>query len=138
MTFQLNEKLEKDTVCIGDFALSRVLLVNDQRFPWVILVPRQNDVEEYFDLSAQNYTTLMAESLYVARMMSQHFQASSMNIAALGNVVRQLHVHHVVRFESDECWPSPIWGKGSAVPYEHHALDALVKVYQSLLSECLE
>ena len=103
MKFELHPQLAADTFVIGDLPLCRVLLMNDARFPWVILVPRRKDISEIYDLTMQDQQLL--------------WQADKMNIAALGNVVPQLHVHHVARFKTDAVWPKPIWGQGVAESY---------------------
>lgn len=117
MKFQLHSQLEADTFVIGDLPLCRLLLMNDARFPWVILVPRRMDVSEVYDLPMQEQQMLWQESALVAEKLMQLTKADKMNLAALGNVVPQLHVHHVARFKTDAVWPKPIWGQGTAEPY---------------------
>ncbi|WP_417549601.1 HIT domain-containing protein [Methylophaga sp.] len=117
MKFELHPQLAADTFVIGDLPLCRVLLMNDARFPWVILVPRRNDISEIYDLSMQDQQLLWQESALVAEKLMKLTEADKMNIAALGNVVPQLHVHHVARFKTDPVWPKPIWGQSTAEPY---------------------
>ncbi len=117
MKFELHPQLAADTFVVGDLPLCRVLLMNDARYPWVILVPRRMDVSEVYDLSMQDQQLLWQESALVAEKLMKLTQADKMNIAALGNVVPQLHVHHVARFKTDAVWPKPIWGQGNAKPY---------------------
>ncbi|WP_439503461.1 HIT domain-containing protein [Methylophaga sp.] len=117
MKFELHPQLAADTFLIGDLPLCRVLLMNDARFPWVILVPRRKDISEIYDLSMQDQQLLWQESALVAEKLMKLTEADKMNIAALGNVVPQLHVHHVARFKTDAVWPKPIWGQGVAEPY---------------------
>lgn len=117
MKFQLHAQLEADTFVVGDLPLCRLLLMNDARFPWVILVPRRLDVSEVYDLPMQEQQMLWQESALVAEKLMQLTKADKMNLAALGNVVPQLHVHHVARFKTDAVWPKPIWGQGTAEPY---------------------
>ena len=109
--FELHAQLQKDCVVVGDFTLCRVLLLNDSQYPWFILVPRREDITEIFQLSAADRGQLMAESCLLAETLKDAFAADKMNIAALGNVVSQLHVHHVVRYRADAAWPAPVWGK---------------------------
>lgn len=117
MKFLLHPQLEADTLVVGDLPLCRLLLMNDARFPWVILVPRRLDVSEVYDLPMQEQQMLWQESALVAEKLMQLTKADKMNLAALGNVVPQLHVHHVARFKTDAVWPKPIWGQGTAEPY---------------------
>lgn len=133
--FVLDERLQNDTILIGRLPLCQVLLMNDKRFPWVILVPARNDVFEYYHLSESDRTQLMKESTLVVEKMSDHFSASSMNIAALGNVVPQLHQHHVCRYTDDPAWPNPVWGHSTGVPYQADELEIRVKELQSLLQQ---
>lgn len=124
--FELDPVLSADTLVVGDLTLCRVLLMNDSQFPWVILVPRRPQLVELADLSEQEYRQFYTESRAVAVAMMKHYDGHKMNIAALGNVVAQLHVHHVVRYHDDPVWPAPIWGKLPAVPYE--ADDAALQI----------
>ena len=117
MKFELHPQLAADTFVVGDLPLCRVLLMNDARFPWVILVPRRKDISEIYDLSMQDQQLLWQESALVAEKLMKLTEADKMNIAALGNVVPQLHLHHVARFKTDPVWPKPIWGQGAAEPY---------------------
>jgi diadenosine tetraphosphate (Ap4A) HIT family hydrolase len=123
--FELDKRLENDTITIGDFQLSRVLLSKDSRYPWCILVPRVNAITESYQLSEQQQIQLCQESAWVASQLMVMFKGDSMNVAALGNVVSQLHVHHVVRFENDACWPGPIWGVGQSTPYTQSDLKSV-------------
>lgn len=133
--FLLDERLQKDTILIGRLPLCQVLLMNDKRFPWVILVPARNDVFEYYHLSESDRTQLMKESTLVAEKMSDHFSAKSMNIAALGNVVPQLHQHHICRYSDDPAWPQPVWGHSPGIPYDADELEVRVKELQGLLEQ---
>ncbi|ASP39559.1 HIT family protein [Bacterioplanes sanyensis] len=135
--FRLDERLQADTAWIGRLPLSQVLLMNDARYPWVILVPVRTDVFEIYHLSEQDRIQMAKESALVAEKLADHYAARSMNIGALGNVVPQLHVHHVVRKEGDPAWPAPVWGHSTAVPYEAAALEQTVHELQSLLGSHL-
>lgn len=116
--FELDSRLQNDTFFVCDLTLSRVLLMNDSQFPWLILVPMRNDVAEIIDLTEQEQQMLLSESAKVSKAMQNLFSPHKLNVAALGNVVKQLHVHHVARFENDVAWPKPVWGNQSSVAYE--------------------
>lgn len=125
--FVLDERLQQDTCWLADLPLCRVLLMNDARYPWLILVPRVAAVSEVFELDEAQQHQLWDESRLLAQAMQGVFAADKMNIATLGNVVRQLHMHLVVRIEGDESWPAPVWGRGAAVPYSASGQDAVRK-----------
>ena len=135
--FQLDPRLAADTFLVGDTPLSQVLLMNDARYPWLILVPRRSDVTEPFQLSEADQAQLWQESMRLGEAMKVHFAADKLNIAALGNQVAQLHVHHIARFHADDAWPGPVWGVGSAVPFRDIARDALLDDLRSLLQQPL-
>ena len=130
--FQLDPRLQSDTTFIGRLPLSQVLLMNDSRYPWVILVPARNDVFEIYHLSEADRIQLAKESSWVLEKMADQYAAKSMNVAALGNVVAQLHVHHIARFKDDQAWPGPVWGHSPAVPYSPDALEKRVHELKSL------
>lgn len=117
MNFQLHTQLAQDTYYLGDFPLCALLLSKDANYPWFILVPRQNNIREAFELTATDYTQLQQESLQLSQALQQGFSADKMNIAALGNMVPQLHLHHIVRYTSDVAWPNPVWGFAEAKAY---------------------
>lgn len=123
--FKLDERLLKDTVALGDLALCRVLLMNDSRYPWLILVPRCADMSEVFQLSAAEQQQLWQETSHVGQVLKDVFQADKINIATLGNVVKQLHMHVVVRMQDDAAWPAPVWGNGAARAYTGELLTAM-------------
>lgn len=129
--FKLDERLLKDTVALGDLALCRVLLMNDSRYPWLILVPRCADMSEVFQLSAAEQQQLWQETSHVGQVLKDVFQADKINIATLGNVVKQLHMHVVVRMQDDAAWPSPVWGNGAAQAYTGEALAAMLARLQA-------
>ena len=118
----LDQKLAEDSVFVVDWPLSQLRLINDSRFPWLVLVPRVSNIEEIFQLSDEDQQQLLQESSQLAKTLSTSFKADKLNVAALGNVVRQLHVHHIVRYVDDCCYPSPVWGIGEALPYQEHEL----------------
>ncbi|QHS10769.1 HIT domain-containing protein [Sinimarinibacterium sp. NLF-5-8] len=115
--FELDPRLAADTLLIGDSLHHRYLLMNDARYPWVILVPRGNGLREIYQLDPQAQQALAQESLHLGQTLMTHFGGHKLNVAALGNVVAQLHIHHIVRFEDDDAWPAPVWGKHPAIPY---------------------
>jgi diadenosine tetraphosphate (Ap4A) HIT family hydrolase len=107
----------QDTLPVGDFPLCRLLLSNDSNYPWFILVPRRADISEVFELSESEQAQLWKETSQLAQILSELFSADKMNVAALGNVVKQLHMHVIVRHIGDAAWPAPVWGKMAASPY---------------------
>ncbi len=126
-SFQLDPRLAADCTEIGDLGLCKLLLMNDARYPWVILVPMQPDMVEILDLLPLQRTALYIEIESVMEAMQRVCSPYKLNVAALGNAVRQLHVHVIARQEGDAAWPGPVWGKGEAKKYEPAARDALVK-----------
>jgi diadenosine tetraphosphate (Ap4A) HIT family hydrolase len=108
MTFQLHPRLKANCAVVGDLPLCRLLLMDDANYPWCILVPRRNDIREIYELSEADQQQLLRESSTLARVMMELFTAEKMNIAALGNVVPQLHVHHIARYARDAAWPKPV------------------------------
>jgi diadenosine tetraphosphate (Ap4A) HIT family hydrolase len=133
--FNLDQRLQNDTILIGRLPLCQVLLMNDKRDPLVILVPAHNDVYEYYHLSEEDQMQLMKESSMVSQKMADHFSAKSMNIAALGNLVPQLHQHHICRYVDDPAWPGPVWGHSAAIKYSADELEIRVKELQGLLQQ---
>ncbi len=115
--FALHPQLAQDCLFVTDLELCQVLLMNDSNYPWCILVPRVNDIREVYELSADNQQILARESAQLARAMMELFAGHKMNVAALGNMVPQLHIHHIVRKRDDLAWPKPVWGIVPAVPY---------------------
>ena len=120
--FELHPQLAQDTLYLGNLPLSAVLLMNDDHYPWVILVPRRAGIDEIYRLSEQDQLQLAQETNGVSACMASLFAADKMNTAALGNMVAQLHVHVIVRFRGDAAWPKPVWGLHQAQPYGTQAL----------------
>ncbi len=120
--FELHPRLAADTIQIGDWPLCRVLLMNDAHYPWVILVPRRAGIREIYELASDDQQALLQESVRLGRTLMQCFGGHKLNVAALGNVVPQLHLHHVVRRVEDAAWPAPVWGRTPAQPYGEEAL----------------
>jgi len=137
MSFILNTALEKDCIQLGKLELCRVLLMNDSQFPWLILVPEKHELTEIYQLSMADQQLLTQESSFVAKQLADIYLADKMNIAALGNMVPQLHIHHVVRYKSDKAWPAPIWGQFDAVPYSEEALIKTLSKIKSALKPLL-
>jgi len=129
--FELHPRLAADCFVAGHFELSLLLLMNDARYPWFILVPQRADVSEIHQLSGALRQQLMSESAAVSEALAVGFSADKINIAALGNVVPQLHVHHIARFRDDPAWPAPVWGKFPAI---HYVDDAQLAVIQRLIA----
>jgi diadenosine tetraphosphate (Ap4A) HIT family hydrolase len=115
--FRLDKTLAGDTVFVCAMPRCDVLLMDDSRFPWLILVPRLPGVSEMFDLEPADLAAVMREATIAGRMLKSVTGAEKINIAALGNIVRQLHIHVVARKESDAAWPGPVWGYGARTPY---------------------
>lgn len=133
--FELDPRLVSDTVPLGDFPLCRVLLMNDSRYPWLILVPRVSLVREVFNLTAEQQQQLWRETSAVGLVLKDFYQADKINIATLGNVVSQLHMHVVVRMKHDEAWPAPVWGSGNVQPYSSDELATVRGRLHEALSE---
>jgi len=117
MDFTLDPQLQRDTVFVGAMPRCDVLLMDDQRFPWLILVPRMPGLSEMFDLEPADQGAVMREAAIAGRLLKSLTGATKINIGALGNIVRQLHIHVVARKESDAAWPGPVWGFGTREPY---------------------
>lgn len=120
--FLLHKTLSDDCFVLGDFELSQLLLMNDCHYPWFILVPRRHSAREIFELSKPDQTQLAKESAFLGKNLNSLFQADKLNIAALGNIVEQLHIHHIVRYKNDDLWPKPIWGLNKGQKYDKNEL----------------
>jgi len=130
---ELHPQLAKDTVVLGQFLLSKLLLMQDANYPWLILVPAREGVTEIFQLDAADQQQLQRESSCVAKLLAEEFNADKINIAALGNIVPQLHIHHIARFENDVAWPSPVWGTCPAKSYSETELETMVSKIKKAL-----
>jgi diadenosine tetraphosphate (Ap4A) HIT family hydrolase len=131
--FQLNERLEADTYALGDFPLCRVLLMDDARYPWLILVPRRADAIEIIDLPVSDRAALIEEIAKAQQALTAVMHPDKLNVGALGNVVKQLHVHVIARFVSDPAGPGPVWGVGERRPYPSHMVGPLLDKLQKAL-----
>lgn len=126
LAFELHPQLAADTFLVGNLPLCRVLLMNESRYPWLILVPQRYGISEIYQLSTAERTQLWEESDLVSRQLMYLFKGDKLNIAALGNVVPQLHLHHIVRFKMDAAWPAPVWGKFKPDAYTAAAAETLL------------
>ena len=131
--FHLHPRLAQDCHPVGDLPLSRVLLLNDRRYPWLILVPRRAGIQEIYQLAAVDRGQLLTESCETAEAMVQSFGGDKLNIGTLGNLVPQLHVHHVIRRREDPAWPGPVWGHSAAEPYTDDELTKRLAVVRTAL-----
>lgn len=136
--FSLDLRLTADTLPVCDLPISIVRLMNDARFPWLILVPRRNGVTEILDLSSADRRQLFNEIMQVASAMKMVCTPKKLNVATIGNIVPQLHVHVVARNESDAVWPRPVWGVGTPEPYQTPVADVLIaSLKRALAAESL-
>lgn len=131
--FQLDRRLAGDTVWVADWELCGVHLMNDRRYPWVVLVPRRAGLVEPFDLAVAEQALLWREVGYAGAALKRMTGCRKVNIGALGNIVSQLHVHVVARNEGDAAWPGPVWGKGVAERFEVDALRDAVERYRAAM-----
>jgi diadenosine tetraphosphate (Ap4A) HIT family hydrolase len=115
--FELHPRLKEDCIAIGRFPLCRLLLMNDSTYPWFILVPERADIREIHELTDDDQIRLIGESSRLSRWLAESLKAEKINVAALGNMVPQLHWHVIVRHATDPAWPGPVWGKGPPKPY---------------------
>ncbi|MGH8172956.1 MAG: HIT domain-containing protein [Rhodanobacteraceae bacterium] len=131
--FPLDPNLEADTHPIGELPLSQLLLMDDARFPWLILVPRIAGARELIDLDEGDQRSLLAEISAVGRAFEALLRPDKLNIAALGNMVPQLHVHLIARYTTDAAWPKPVWGQGERVAYTESARSARIAELRAVL-----
>jgi diadenosine tetraphosphate (Ap4A) HIT family hydrolase len=125
-TFELHAQLKQDCFIVGQFELCLVLLLNDSQFPWFILVPQRENIREIYELQSEDQQLLIQESSYFSQRLATIFEAEKLNVAAIGNIVPQLHVHHIVRYQTDKAWPAPVWGKFAATPYTTQQRDSRI------------
>lgn len=131
--FNLHPQLAKDAFVVGAYPVCMLLLINDSQYPWCILVPQRENIREIFELDQATRVQVLEESCRLASTMQHLFEADKMNVAALGNVVPQLHIHHIVRRKTDPSWPMPVWGKLPARPYTDEERDARLQQLRSAL-----
>lgn len=133
--FVVDPRLQQDTLPVGDFPLCRLLLMNDANYPWFILVPRREEVSELFQLDALDQQALWQEATMLAETLKDAFGADKMNIATLGNMVSQLHMHVIARRRDDPAWPTPVWGRLPAQPYGDEQVLAIKDRLRLVLAE---
>ncbi len=133
LEFALHPQLENDTFLIVSLDLSQILLMNDSRYPWIILVPRIENVVDMTDLSENERAVFIEEINFVADALKKQYQPDRINIAMLGNVVPQLHCHIIARFETDFAWSKPVWGIGDTILYTKEQQEKAVSLFQNTL-----
>ena len=133
--FVLDSRLQQDSLVLGDFPLCRLLLSKDANYPWFILVPRRADISELFQLSEADQQQLWKETTYLAETLKDSFAADKLNVATLGNVVSQLHMHVIVRRRDDAVWPAPVWGRVPAIEYTADQIDSIRQRLRVLLND---
>ncbi len=131
--FELNPRIQADTVPVTEWPLCRVLLMNDSNYPWLLLVPRRADVVEITDLAPEDQNALLGEITRASTALRRAVTPHRINIAALGNVVAQLHVHVIARNTDDAAWPKPVWGAVPAQPYTPEALERRLAELRAVL-----
>ena len=135
MTFSLHPQLDKDSILLAHFRLSQLRLLNDAQYPWFLLVPERTNVAEIIDLQHEEQVQLWTESSILSQSLRQLYKPDRLNVAAIGNMVPQLHMHHVVRYKDDACWPKPIWGQLRAIPYAPGQTDEITRRLKPCLPE---
>ena len=131
--FKLHQRLADDTLPIGSIGLNRLLLMNDARFPWIIMVPQRAGLREIHDLSPLDQTMLTFEMNQVSSALQAMTRCDKLNIAALGNMVPQLHIHVIARFANDGAWPKPVWGVGEAEAYDPQNAESFIAAFAEAL-----
>jgi diadenosine tetraphosphate (Ap4A) HIT family hydrolase len=133
-TFALDPRLATDSIFIADLPFSQLRLMDDARFPWLILVPRLHGAVEWTDLTLDEQQSLLEDINRAAELLRTMDSCDKLNIAALGNIVRQLHVHVVARSVGDAAWPGPVWGSGTAVRYDESAREARIATLRGAMN----
>lgn len=131
--FTLHQLLQRDTIVLAELPLSTLLLMNDKQYPWFVLVPRVDNIQDTYQLEWEQQQQLLNESSMLSELLMQTYQGTKMNVAALGNICPQLHVHHIVRFEHDKAWPKPVWGEFPMVAYTESEIRDLKALLLSLI-----
>ncbi|WP_341502367.1 HIT domain-containing protein [Gallaecimonas sp. GXIMD4217] len=132
--FKLHAQLAADCILVGDLPLCRLLMMNDANYPWFILVPRRDGIREIYQLSEPDQQQFLKESSALSKALMVAFDGQKLNVAALGNMVPQLHVHHVVRHSHDPAWPKPIWGMVPAQPLAEAEIQARLHLVRDSLT----
>ncbi|OQW69421.1 MAG: histidine triad (HIT) protein [Proteobacteria bacterium ST_bin11] len=135
--FLLHQQLAQDCFQVGRFRLSELLMMNDSQYPWFILVPRRHNIREIYQLNQADRQALQAESCLLAEVLAEIYRPDKLNIAAIGNLVPQLHLHHVVRYQTDKAWPAPVWGKYARLPYTGEQPEQRISQLRAALSDDL-
>lgn len=135
MEFTLHPQLQKDTDTIGEFPLCLALLIKDSAMPWVILVPKKAELKELHHLPMAEQQQFLVESQIVSQTLEQCFEPDKLNLGALGNMVPQLHIHHIARFKSDMAWPGPVWGNTNGEWRTDEDQQAMLVTLRTALSE---
>ncbi|WP_412973079.1 HIT domain-containing protein [Glaciecola sp. MF2-115] len=135
MKFNLDERLESDSHFVFALPLSQVRLINDNQFVWCVLIPAVDNAKEIIDLDEGQQKQLWQESATLSRALKEGFTPDKLNVAAIGNIVSQLHVHHICRYKHDIAWPSPVWGKQAMISYTDEDRTVLIVKLQELLRE---
>lgn len=135
MTFQLDPRLAADSLPLIDWPLCTLRLMNDARYPWVLLIPRRQGLRELHDLGPTDTRQLWRESRRLSVALMTVFAGEKLNVAALGNMVPQLHVHHIVRHRNDDAWPGPVWGRHPARPYDIPTRQAHLRALHRALAD---
>lgn len=133
--FKLHPQLEQDTLCVGELSLCKILLMDDRRFLWLILIPKRKNIKEIIELTQEEALLLMGEVCLVSNILKEFKNPDKLNVAALGNMVPQLHIHVIARFISDAAWPQSVWGIGSAEPYAAHSSQILLDQLRDLFAD---
>lgn len=131
--FELHPTLAKDTVEVTRLDVCRILLIRDATYPWIVLVPERDGLRDLDDLNVEDRTMVMAEIDQVSKVLKSLVQPYKINVAALGNVVEQLHIHVLARFRDDPAWPDPVWGVGPLVDYTDEKRTEMVKRLKKML-----
>ena len=129
--FILDKKLQKDCIFIKDLELSQLLLMNDSNYPWLILVPRKNNLTEIIDLDQDDQIILLSEINYVSKILKKHLNVDKINIASLGNIVSQLHIHIIGRYFNDISYPKPVWGQVDSVEYNEIKISNFKEIFKN-------
>jgi diadenosine tetraphosphate (Ap4A) HIT family hydrolase len=129
--FILDKKLQKDCIFIKDLELSQLLLMNDSNYPWLILVPRKKNLTEIIDLDQDDQIILLSEINYVSKILKKHLNVDKINIASLGNIVSQLHIHIIGRYFNDISYPKPIWGQVNSVKYDEIKISNFKEIFKN-------
>lgn len=133
--FELHPQLAKDSVWLADWPLCQLRLINDKNYPWFLLVPRRSGARDIIDLNSTDQQLLWQESSLLSLLLRQEFEPDKLNVAALGNMVPQLHLHHIARFNTDPAWPAPVWGKCPALPYSDSEIATISQHWAALAQQ---